>query len=98
MSAQGVVITRSTASETETPTRATKSSAPAEPGADGDVMADLNPASVEVLTDCLVEPALAAADQGEATAQSNLAYMALIGRGVPQDDMQAAVGLRIQPV
>src|SRR6202789_4045914 len=37
-----------------------------DPGADGDVMADINPASMEVLTDCLVEPALAAAPEGEA--------------------------------
>ena len=37
-----------------------------DPGADGDVMADLNPTSLEVLRDCLVEPALAAAPVGEA--------------------------------
>ena len=37
-----------------------------DPGADGDVMADLNPNSLEVLRDCLVEPALAAAPIGEA--------------------------------
>ena len=32
-----------------------------DPGADGDIMADLNPESLEVLRGCLVEPALAAA-------------------------------------
>jgi glutaminyl-tRNA synthetase len=37
-----------------------------DPGANGDVMADLNPNSLEVLRDCLVEPALAAAPVGEA--------------------------------
>ena len=37
-----------------------------DPGANGDVMADLNPNSLEVLQDCLVEPALAAAPVGEA--------------------------------
>jgi glutaminyl-tRNA synthetase len=37
-----------------------------DPGADGDVMADLNPDSLEVLRGCLVEPALAAAAVGEA--------------------------------
>jgi len=37
-----------------------------DPGANGDVMADLNPTSLEVLRDCLVEPALAAAPVGEA--------------------------------
>ena len=36
-----------------------------DPGAEGDIMADLNPASLEVLTGCLVEPALAAAAAGE---------------------------------
>jgi glutaminyl-tRNA synthetase len=37
-----------------------------DPGADGDIMADLNPHSLEVLTGCLVEPALASAAVGEA--------------------------------
>ena len=37
-----------------------------DPGADGDIMADLNPDSVSVLTGCLVEPAMAAATPGEA--------------------------------
>ena len=36
-----------------------------EPGKDGDFLADLNPASLEVLTDCRLEPSLAAAS-GEA--------------------------------
>jgi glutaminyl-tRNA synthetase len=36
-----------------------------DPGADGDVMADLNPESREVLRGCLVEPALAAEPAGE---------------------------------
>ena len=38
----------------------------AEPGADGDFLADLNPRSLEVLSDCRVEPELAAAAPGEA--------------------------------
>jgi glutaminyl-tRNA synthetase len=33
----------------------------AEPGADGDFLADLNPGSLEVLTGCRLEPSLAAA-------------------------------------
>ncbi|MBV9756909.1 MAG: glutamine--tRNA ligase/YqeY domain fusion protein [Alphaproteobacteria bacterium] len=37
-----------------------------DPGADGDIMADLDPNSMEVLTGCLVEPALAQAPVGEA--------------------------------
>ena len=36
-----------------------------DPGADGDVFADLNPSSLELLTDCLVEPALATAAPGD---------------------------------
>ncbi|HXP31411.1 MAG TPA: glutamine--tRNA ligase/YqeY domain fusion protein [Stellaceae bacterium] len=36
-----------------------------DPGAEGDVFADLNPASLEVLRDCRLEPALAAARAGE---------------------------------
>jgi glutaminyl-tRNA synthetase len=36
-----------------------------DPGADGDIMADLNAESLEVLRGCLVEPALAAAAVGE---------------------------------
>jgi glutaminyl-tRNA synthetase len=36
-----------------------------DPGADGDILADLNPASLEVLTGCLAEPALAQAAPGE---------------------------------
>ncbi len=37
-----------------------------DPGAEGDVMADLNPDSLEVLTGCLVEPTLLQASVGEA--------------------------------
>jgi glutaminyl-tRNA synthetase len=36
-----------------------------DPGAEGDIMADLNPESLEVLRGCLVEPALADAPVGE---------------------------------
>jgi glutaminyl-tRNA synthetase len=36
-----------------------------DPGADGDIMADLNPESLEVLRGCLVEPGLADASVGE---------------------------------
>ena len=37
-----------------------------DPGADGDIIADLNPDSMEVLHNCLVEPALASATIGQA--------------------------------
>ncbi len=36
-----------------------------DPGADGDVLADLNPASLEVLTGCMLEPSLGALAAGE---------------------------------
>ncbi len=37
-----------------------------DPGADGDLMADLNPNSLEILRECRLEPALAEAAVGEA--------------------------------
>jgi glutaminyl-tRNA synthetase len=37
-----------------------------DPGADGDFMADLNPRSLEILSESRVEPALADARRGEA--------------------------------
>ncbi len=45
-----------------------------DPGADGDLMADLNPDSLEVLRGCLLEPALAAAPIGEAVQFERLGY------------------------
>jgi glutaminyl-tRNA synthetase len=45
-----------------------------DPGADGDVMADLNPASMEVLTNCLLEPALSTSPTGEAVQFERLGY------------------------
>jgi glutaminyl-tRNA synthetase len=45
-----------------------------DPGADGDVMADLNSSSVEVLGNCLVEPTLANAPEGEAVQFERLGY------------------------
>ena len=47
-----------------------------DPGADGDALADLNPRSLEVLTDCLVEPALAHAPIGQAVQFERLGYFA----------------------
>jgi glutaminyl-tRNA synthetase len=46
----------------------------ADPGADGDIMADLNPDSLEVLHDCLLEPALAAAPIGEPVQFERIGY------------------------
>jgi glutaminyl-tRNA synthetase len=45
-----------------------------DPGADGDIMADLNPGSLEVVRGCLLEPALAAAPVGEAVQFERLGY------------------------
>jgi glutaminyl-tRNA synthetase len=45
-----------------------------DPGASGDVMTDLNPSSMEVLSDCLVEPALAFSPEGEAVQFERLGY------------------------
>ena len=45
-----------------------------EPGAAGDAMADLNPASREILRDSLVEPALAGASAGEVVQFERLGY------------------------
>jgi glutaminyl-tRNA synthetase len=45
-----------------------------DPGANSDVMEDLNPSSMEVLRDCLVEPALASHAEGEAVQFERLGY------------------------
>ena len=45
-----------------------------DPGADGDLLADLNPASETVVTGCLVEPALAGAPVGETVQFERLGY------------------------
>jgi glutaminyl-tRNA synthetase len=45
-----------------------------DPGAGGDIMADLNPDSLELLHDCLLEPALATAPIGQAVQFERLGY------------------------
>ncbi|PPQ27821.1 glutamine--tRNA ligase [Rhodopila globiformis] len=47
-----------------------------DPGADGDVLADLNPDSLDVLADALVEPALLDAPVGEAVQFERTGYFA----------------------
>ena len=47
------------------------------PGADGDALNDLNPDSLQVLTGCLVEPALRQAPVGEAVQFERTGYFAL---------------------
>jgi glutaminyl-tRNA synthetase len=48
-----------------------------DPGADGDALADLNPDSLEVLSGCVVEPALLDAPVGEAVQFERTGYFAL---------------------
>ncbi len=48
-----------------------------DPGADGDYLADLNPQSVEVLSGCMVEPALADAPVGQAVQFERQGYFCL---------------------
>jgi glutaminyl-tRNA synthetase len=48
-----------------------------DPGAGGDVTADLNPHSLEVLTECRLEPALASAAVGEAVQFERQGYFCL---------------------
>jgi glutaminyl-tRNA synthetase len=45
-----------------------------DPGADGDLLADLNPRSEEILAGALVEPGLATAPAGEAVQFERLGY------------------------
>jgi glutaminyl-tRNA synthetase len=45
-----------------------------DPGAEGDLLADINPESEEVLAGCLVEPSLAAAPVGETVQFERLGY------------------------
>jgi len=66
-----------------------------DPGADGDVMADLNPNSREVLGECRVEPALADARVGEAVQFERQGYFCAdpdSGAGKPV--FNRTVGLR----
>jgi glutaminyl-tRNA synthetase len=66
-----------------------------DPGADGDALADLNPDSLEVLTGCLVEPALASATVGEAVQFERTGYFALDPDSQPgRPVFNRTVGLR----
>ncbi len=66
-----------------------------DPGADGDVYADLNANSLEVLTDCMVEPSLAPLQAGEVVQFERQGYFCAdidTGRNVPV--FNRTVGLR----
>jgi glutaminyl-tRNA synthetase len=66
-----------------------------DPGADGDIMADLNPDSLEVLTGCLLEPALATAPIGEAVQFERLGYFCADPDSTPgRPVFNRTVGLR----
>ncbi len=67
-----------------------------DPGAEGgDVMADLNPGSVEVLADALVEPALASAEVGRAVQFERQGYFCADQDGTPELPVfNRTVGLR----
>jgi glutaminyl-tRNA synthetase len=54
-----------------------------DPGAGGDIFADLNPDSLEVLSGCLVEPALAAAPVGEAVQFERQGYFCIDTESAP---------------
>ena len=66
-----------------------------DPGADGDVMADLNPNSLEVLTGCLLEPALAAAPAGASVQFERTGYFCADPDSAPEKLVfNRTVGLR----
>jgi glutaminyl-tRNA synthetase len=66
-----------------------------DPGADGDLIADLNPDSLEVLHDCLLEPALADAPIGEAVQFERLGYFCADSDSAPGKPVfNRTVGLR----
>ena len=66
-----------------------------DPGADGDVLADLNPDSLEVLTGCQVEPALATAPIGEPVQFERTGYFCTAPDSTPQKPVfNRTVGLR----
>jgi glutaminyl-tRNA synthetase len=66
-----------------------------DPGADGDIYADLNPNSLEALADCMVEPSLAPLQAGEVVQFERQGYFCAdidTGRNVPV--FNRTVGLR----
>ena len=66
-----------------------------DPGADGDLIADLNPDSLEALHDCLLEPALADAPIGEAVQFERLGYFCADPDSAPGKPVfNRTVGLR----
>ena len=67
----------------------------ADPGAEGDVFADLNPQSLEMLSDCKIEPALLAAKQEVPVQFERLGYFCLDPDSSPGHPVfNRTVGLR----
>ena len=56
-----------------------------DPGADGDVLDDLNPDSLQVLTDCRLEPALADAAPGAALQFERKGYFCIDADSTPEN-------------
>lgn len=66
-----------------------------DPGADGDLIADLNPQSLETLSDCRVEPALAALNAGTAVQFERQGYFCRDKDSMPGKPVfNRTVGLR----
>ena len=66
-----------------------------DPGADGDALADLNPDSLDVLSGCLMEPALLDAPMGEAVQFERTGYFAMDPDSRPNRPVfNRTVGLR----
>jgi glutaminyl-tRNA synthetase len=67
----------------------------ADPGAEGDFLADLNPHSLEVLRECRVEPGLARAAPGEAVQFERLGYFCADPDTAPERPVfNRTIGLR----
>ena len=66
-----------------------------DPGAEGDVMADLNPNSLEVLSDCRVEPSLAMSNLAEPVQFERQGYFCIDTESTPDRLVfNRTVGLR----
>ena len=66
-----------------------------DPGADGDIAKDINPASLEILADARIEPALGEAKMGEAVQFERQGYFCLdAGQGRNLPVFNRTVGLR----
>jgi glutaminyl-tRNA synthetase len=66
-----------------------------DPGADGDIFADLNPKSVEVLKDCRIEPALVGGNSREAVQFERQGYFCQDPDSTPSKPVfNRTIGLR----